>query len=110
MLERAAKAPLEEHERKQQRHMTKYGTYKRTMTVHLVNFLLGLAWMHYGASSKLVFWSVIVYQAIGWLVLRRIGVPTASALAGLNANERFWLRVFYRWQWPLYVPYLLSRK
>jgi hypothetical protein len=110
LLERANEGPWAAQQRERLRELIKYGTPIRTLTVHLVNQLLLLAWIYIGAASQLVFWGVFVYLGIGLLVLRRVGAPDVAGLAGLNAIDRLWLRVFYAWQWPLYVPYLVSGK
>lgn len=108
MMDRAIMAPMEE----QQRQATKYGSRSRTLTIHLVNFGFLLMWMYFAPASKLVLWGLFVYQGIGFFVLSRIGVPTAANLAGLNMNDRFWLRIFHAWLWPAYVlhKFLESRR
>ena len=106
MLDRAIMSPMEE----QQRQATKYGSRSRTLTIHLVNLGLLLAWMYYAPASKLLFWSLFVYQGIGFFVLNRVGVPTASDLTGLNLNDRFWLRIFHAWLWPAYLMHKFLQK
>lgn len=80
------------------------------LKVHSVNFVLLLAWGYFSRFSEIVFWGMFVYQDIGLFVLRLVRVPAAPVLVGLNGNDRFWLRVFYAWLWPLYVPFLLFKK
>lgn len=106
MVERAIQVPVEE----QQRQATKYGTRKKTLVIHAVNFALLLAWMRFGAGSPAVFWGVLAYLVIGFLMLRSLRVPPASDLEALNLNERLWLRVFHAWLWPAYLMYILGRR
>jgi hypothetical protein len=73
MLDRAMAAPVEE----QQRQALNYGSRKKTLVVHFVNFGLLLAWMYFDAMSRVLFWGVLTYQVIGFLVLRWVGLPNA---------------------------------
>lgn len=99
MLDRAMAAPMEE----QRRQALKYGSRKKTLIVHFVNFGLLLSWMYFGAKSPVIFWGGLGYQCAGFLVLRWVRLPGPAELVGINANDRLWLRVFYAWLWPAYV-------
>jgi hypothetical protein len=106
ILDRAIMAPIKE----QQRQALKFGSRKKTLLVHILNFALLLAWVYFGVESHVIFWGILGYQCAGFLVLRRIRLPTAEDLARLKANDRLWLRVFYAWFWPAYVPYIFLGK
>jgi len=105
MIERALQAPAEEA----QRQATKFGSRTKTVVVTLVNILLLLGWLWIGVRASFVLWLGLGYFAAGFVVQRLVKAPTASELAGLNILDRIWLRIFYAWFWPAYMPYIFRR-
>mgnify|MGYP000200325723 CR=1 FL=1 len=105
MIERALQAPA----KGAQRQGVKFGSQIRTLVIIVLNASLLYAWQWISHGSFLVLWLGIGYLTVGIMVQHLVKVPTASKLAGLNFLDRFWLRIFYAWFWPVYVPYISRR-
>ena len=80
-----------------------YGNFRKTLTVHCVNMalLIGIC-----SLSKISLQAVnlgCAYLIIGLIVNWMLGTHQKSTLEKLRWNDRFWLRVFHAWFWPLYV-------
>jgi small-conductance mechanosensitive channel len=100
MIERALQAPAEAA----YRQATKFGSRTGTAVVILLNALLLSAWSWVSPFSSFVFWLVLGYLTVGFVVQRIVRVPAASELVGLNVIDRIWIKTFYAWFWPAYIP------
>ena len=105
MIERALQAPATG----MQRQGVKFGSQLRTLVIIVLNGSLLCAWLWISHGSFLVLWLGIGYLTVGFMVQHLVKVPTASQLSGLKFLDRFWLRIFYAWFWPVYVPYISRR-
>ncbi|PWF55357.1 hypothetical protein [Massilia glaciei] len=100
MVERAMSAPGEEMERQ----ATVFGSWRRTIVVNVVNFVLLLGWCAFAAGSPIVLWFGLGYQCIGHLVIYAMHIKITAPL-NLKLRDRIWIRVFYAWFWPGYLAY-----
>lgn len=105
MIERALQTPA----KGAQRQAVKFGSQIRTLVIIVLNASLLYAWLWISHGSFLVLWLGIGYLTVGFLAQYLVKVPTASKLANLKFLDHFWLRIFYAWFWPVYVPYIFRR-
>ena len=106
MVERAILAPMEER----QRQAIKYGSFKKTFVVNVVTLLLAAAWLYTMRISPNLFLSIFVYVCLGFVLIHFFRVPKTDDLADLNLSDRFTLRLFHAWLWPIYVIYAARQK
>ncbi|WP_402721283.1 hypothetical protein [Janthinobacterium rivuli] len=105
MIERALQAPV----KGAQREGSKFGSPIKTLLIIGVNANLLYWWLWFSLHSFLVLWLGLGYLAAGFLVQHVVKVPVTSELAHLKIWDRFWLRIFYAWFWPVYAPYISRR-
>lgn len=106
MLERALQAPAAEA----QRQATKFGSRTKTLIVTIVNAALLLGWLWISVRAEFLLWFGLGYLATGFVIQRLIKMPAANELVALNIVDRIWLKIFYAWFWPAYIPYISRRK
>lgn len=105
MIERVLQAPA----KGMQREASKFGSPIKTLVIIIVNANLLYGWLWFGHRSSFALWIGLGYLAVGFLVQHLVKVPTVPEMAGLNIWDRFWLKIFYAWFWPVYAPYISRR-
>ena len=105
MIERVLQAPA----KGMQREASKFGSPIKTLVIIIVNANLLYGWLWFGHRSSFALWIGLGYLAVGFVVQHLVKVPTAPEMAGLNIWDRFWLKIFYAWFWPVYAPYISRR-
>lgn len=85
---------------------TAYGSRARTLRVSLTNMALLLAITVFGL--QLAPW-LLSYPVVGLIVLRLRAVkPDRHLSPGANRAERFSMRLYQAWSWPLVVASVAS--
>lgn len=105
MIERALQAPA----KGAQRDASKFGSPIKTLMIIILNANLLYGWLWFSHRSIFVLWLGLAYLTVGCVVQRLVKVPSANEMTGLKIWERIWLRIFYAWFWPIYVPYISRR-
>ncbi|MEF2270587.1 hypothetical protein V3C40_27725 [Janthinobacterium sp. LS2A] len=105
MIERALQAPA----KGAQRDASKFGSPIKTLVIIVLNANLLYGWLWFSHRSIFVLWLGLVYLTIGFVVQHLVKVPSANELSALTIWERCWLRIFYAWFWPIYIPYVSRR-
>lgn len=102
MIERALQAPTKGMQRK----ASKFGSPIKTLVIIILNANLLYGWLWFSHRSILLLWLGLAYLTVGFVVQHLVKVPSTNEMTGLKIWERFWLRIFYAWFWPVYVPYI----
>lgn len=105
MIERALGAPA----KGTQREASKFGSPIKTLVIIILNANLLYGWLWLSHRSIFMLWVGLGYLTVGFVVQRLVKVPAANEMAALKIWERFWLRIFYAWFWPVYAPYISRR-
>ena len=105
MIERALQAPI----KGAQREGSKFGSPIKTLVIIIVNANLLYGWLWFSHRSFFALLIGLGYLTVGFVVQHLVKVPTAPEMAGLKILDRFWLRIFYAWFWPVYVTYISRR-
>ena len=106
---RAPRRSEREMEEERLRSATRFGSRRKTLVVALVSVLSWFAWVATLAYSRPLFLALLAYLGVGFILNRRWGLPSPADLAGLDFADRFTLRVFHGWLWPLHLWVLRSR-
>ncbi|PHV19142.1 hypothetical protein CSQ92_27600 [Janthinobacterium sp. BJB446] len=105
MIERALQAPA----KGAQRDAYKFGSPIKTLVIIVLNANLLYGWLWFSHRSIFMLWIGLLYLIVGFVVQHLVKIPSANEMSSLKFWERLWLRIFYAWFWPIYVPYILRR-
>ncbi len=94
------------YQRSQLVHRTarnRFGNYRQTMQVHSVNMILlfGICLLSnvYPQAVNIG----LAYITLGLIITKILGAPHQKLLKDLSWKDRFWLRIYHAWFWPLYI-------
>jgi len=87
-----------------------FGSAKKTITVHLVNFVLLVSMCHLLRVFTGAGYIAFAYLLFGLTITKTRRVIRPEKLAGLRWDDQLWLRIFHAWFWPLYIWAWSERK
>lgn len=78
-----------------------YGTFKQTLTVRLVNIAMLVLTLCAISFSETLLYAILIYVGVGFLTIKLMGMPTSVDTTKFSFYDRFNLKLFFAWQWPV---------
>jgi hypothetical protein len=80
---------------------TMYSTPKQTLTVRLVNVAMLVLTLCAISFSETLLYVIFVYVFVGFLTIKAKGMPTSVDTTKFGFYDRWNLKLFFAWQWPV---------